>query len=94
MAGTTVAQVSEFSFILLAAGIKLGQIEPSILTLATLVGLITITVSSYLITFNDVIYDFFSPLFRWFEPKGKASLGKRRGIKTPEVVLLDGTAWA
>ncbi|MEK9130726.1 MAG: cation:proton antiporter family protein [Patescibacteria group bacterium] len=88
MAGTTVAQVSEFSFILLAAGIKLGQIEPSILTLATLVGLITITVSSYLITFNDVIYDFFSPLFRWFEPKGKASLGKRRGIKTPEVVLF------
>ena len=88
MAGTTVAQVSEFSFILLAAGIKMGHVAPSVLTLATLVGLVTITVSSYLITFNERLYDFLAPLFRFLEPHGKGSLSRRRKMTAPEVVLF------
>lgn len=88
MTGTTVAQVSEFSFILIAAGIKLGHLDPSALTLTTLVGLLTITISSYLISFNERLYEFFAPLFRVFEPRGKTHHGRRTHPRAPSVVLI------
>lgn len=69
LSGTTVAQISEFSFIVIAAGITLGHLDQSVMTLATSVGLITIAVSSLLIHHNDQIYELCRPLFRWLEPK-------------------------
>ena len=69
LSGTTVAQISEFSFIVIAAGISLGHIHSEILTLATGVGLVTIAVSSFIVHHNAQMYDAFRPLFRWLEPK-------------------------
>lgn len=57
LTGTTVAQISEFSFIMLAAGIAAGYVIPEAMTLATLVGLITIAGSSYLVAYNERIYE-------------------------------------
>lgn len=42
LAGLTVAQISEFSLILIALGIKMGHINPDILSFVTVTGLITI----------------------------------------------------
>lgn len=69
MVGTTVSQVSEFSFILLGAGLATGHIGQEAVTLVTLVALITIGASSYFITHNDQLYQFFRPLLRHLEPK-------------------------
>lgn len=63
LAGTTVAQISEFSFIMLAAGIAGGYVLPEAMTLATIVGLITIAGSSYLVAYNERIYE---KIARWF----------------------------
>lgn len=63
LAGTTVAQISEFSFIMLAAGIAGGFVLPEALTLATIVGLITIAGSSYLVAYNERIYEKLSAFF-------------------------------
>jgi Kef-type K+ transport system membrane component KefB len=52
----TVAQISEFSFILVAMGVRSGLIEPSILSITALVGLVTITVSAYMILYNEKLY--------------------------------------
>ncbi len=60
LAGTTVAQISEFSFILIGGGIAAGLVEGGALALATMVGLITIAISSYLITYNEAIFEFLS----------------------------------
>ena len=87
LAGTTVAQISEFSFIVIAAGIAAGHIGDSALTLATMVGLITIGVSSYLITYNEQIYSKIQPIFRPLEAKVKPRREKP-GCKPPEVVLI------
>lgn len=57
LTGTTVAQISEFSFIILAAGIAGGYVIPEALTLATMVGLMTIAGSSYLVAYNETIYE-------------------------------------
>jgi len=56
MAGLTVAQISEFSLVLIAMGIKLGHLPQPILPFVTLIGLITISISSYMIIYNDKLY--------------------------------------
>lgn len=57
LTGTTVAQISEFSFIMLAAGITADLVIPQAIPLATVVGLLTIAGSSYLIAYNERIYE-------------------------------------
>lgn len=67
-AGLTVAQISEFSLIMLGIGANLGQIEHSVLAMGTLVGLITIAGSSYMIVYNHRIYSILEPLIRFITP--------------------------
>lgn len=66
--GLTVAQISEFSLILVAAGMSLGHIDQNVLTIMTMVGLITITVSSYLIIYNEQLYRWLLPVLRVLTP--------------------------
>jgi Kef-type K+ transport system membrane component KefB len=65
MAGLTVAQISEFSIVFMAMGIALGHVGTPALGLITLVGLITITVSTYMILYSQPLYD---RLARWLTP--------------------------
>jgi Kef-type K+ transport system membrane component KefB len=67
LAGLTVAQISEFSLILGALGVTLGHIGDDTLGLITLVGLITITLSTYMILYSHPIYERLAPLLRVFE---------------------------
>lgn len=67
LAGLTAAQVSEFGFVLLFVGQQSGQIKGSEISVFTVVALTTIFISSYLITYNNRIYDFFAPFFRLFK---------------------------
>jgi Kef-type K+ transport system membrane component KefB len=55
-AGLTVAQISEFSLILVALGVSQGQVGSDVVGLVTAVGLITIAASTYLIYGSDAIY--------------------------------------
>lgn len=56
MAGLTVAQISEFSLILASLGLQVGHLSQDVMSLITLVGLITIAGSTYLILYSDRIY--------------------------------------
>ncbi len=68
LASTTLAQISEFSFILVAMGVKTGMVPEAILSIAALVGLVTIAVSSYMAIGADHLYGFAKRigLFRLF----------------------------
>jgi len=68
-AGFTVAQISEFSLILIALGVGVGHLTNEILSLVTIVGLITISGSSYLILYSDKIYPYLSKYLSIFEKK-------------------------
>ncbi len=63
----TVAQISEFSLILIAVGNKLGHISQEVTVLVTAVGIVTITVSTYLITYGNFLYRKVSRLLWIFE---------------------------
>ncbi|WP_133127777.1 cation:proton antiporter [Legionella nagasakiensis] len=69
LAGLTVAQISEFSFIFMAMGLKLGHINAESLGTVTLVGLITIAVSVYMITYSQSLYRWLEPVLNIFERK-------------------------
>jgi Kef-type K+ transport system membrane component KefB len=67
LAGLTVAQISEFSLILMALGLSLGHITGQAVGLVTVVGLITIGLSTYLIIYSDAVYRRFSGALSIFE---------------------------
>lgn len=69
LAGLTVAQISEFSLILAALGVSLGHISTEALGLITLVGLITIGISTYMILYSHPMYKRLSPWLKIFEKK-------------------------
>lgn len=64
LAGLTVAQISEFSLIFMAMGVSLGHVASDALGLVTLVGLVTIAASTYMITYNQQLYALCEPLLR------------------------------
>ncbi|MFA6427223.1 MAG: cation:proton antiporter [Candidatus Magasanikbacteria bacterium] len=66
LAGITAAQVSEFGFILVFKGTELGYLHGHELAVLTIVALITIVVSSYLITYNEQLYQKLIPLLNYF----------------------------
>jgi Kef-type K+ transport system membrane component KefB len=57
LAGVTVAQISEFSFIFAALGLSAGLIDEATLSLIGVVGLITIGASAYMIIYNHGLYE-------------------------------------
>lgn len=67
LAGLTVAQISEFSLILAALGLSLGHINRETLGLITLVGLITISASTYMILYSHPLYERLAPWLSIFE---------------------------
>jgi Kef-type K+ transport system membrane component KefB len=67
LAGLTVSQISEFSLILAALGVSLGQIDDQALSLITAVGLLTISASTYAILYSHQLYRFFAPYLGVFE---------------------------
>lgn len=67
LAGLTVAQISEFSLIFMAMGITIGHVDDSALGLVTLVGLVTIALSVYMITWSHKLYAIFEPYLGLFE---------------------------
>jgi len=67
MAGLTVAQISEFSLILGALGLSLGHIDADAMSVITLVGVITICMSTYMIVYSGTLYRWLSSPLKIFE---------------------------
>ena len=69
LAGLTVAQISEFSLIVAAMGVTLGHINEQTMGLITLVGVVTIFVSTYMILYSGPLYRLLSVPLKLFERK-------------------------
>jgi len=67
LAGLTVAQISEFSLIFIAMGLTLGHVSQEAVSLVTLVGLVTIALSTYMIIYSHELYRVLEPLLGPFE---------------------------
>ncbi|MGQ9646889.1 MAG: cation:proton antiporter [Thermodesulfobacteriota bacterium] len=91
LAGLTVAQISEFSLILGALGVSIGHIGNETLGLITLVGLITIGLSTYMILYSHFLYNRLVRWLRIFErkvPYREKGEGEERGGPSVDVILF------
>jgi Kef-type K+ transport system membrane component KefB len=67
LAGLAVAQISEFSLILIALAFDLGHVDADAVGLVTLVGIVTIGLSTYMILYSHWLYERLAPLLGIFE---------------------------
>lgn len=63
------AQISEFSLILILLAANNNLVDKEIVSLLMVVAVITIAVSSYMITYSDQLFEFFERYLRLFERK-------------------------
>lgn len=83
LAGLTVAQISEFSLIFVAMGVSIGHVAEDALGLVTMVGLVTIAASTYMITWSHRLYAVFEPLLGVFERRGTPREPSEAGAQPP-----------
>ncbi len=67
LAGIALAQISEFSLIMIFLGNKIGHLDTSIISIITFVGVITFVFSTYFITQSNALYRIFLPYLDFFE---------------------------
>ncbi len=91
LAGLTVAQISEFSLILVGLGATLGHIDQNTVALVTLVGLVTIGLSTYMILYSAPLYRWLAPFLGVFErrvPYREETPAERETLAMPRVDVL------
>ncbi|HKC15035.1 MAG TPA: cation:proton antiporter [Patescibacteria group bacterium] len=69
LTGISLSQVSEFSFIIIFLGNKIGQVPSDIVSLITTVGIVTFAVSTYMILKSKNIYQILGVKIPFFERK-------------------------
>ncbi len=84
----TVAQISEFSFIIMALGLAIGHVSPGDVSLVIMVGIITIFISSYLIIYNDWIYNKLKKFLVLFEFRRKKEEIDRITVFSNHIILI------
>ncbi len=88
LTGTSIAQISEFSLILVLLGYTLGHLTQEVMSLAVLIAIITIGVSSYSIYYSHSIFNKLSYLLGIFE--GKKHEKKNNSSKESYEIVLFG----
>ena len=87
MAGLTVAQISEFSLILVTLGVGVGHLPQSVQSMVTMVGIVTIAGSTYMILYSDAIYDRIQKYFALFEFRKRVK-GKKQDDESYDAIIF------
>jgi Kef-type K+ transport system membrane component KefB len=87
LTGVTVAQISEFSLIFAIAGLSLGHINNQIFAIIVAVGVVTITLSTYLILYAEKIFPYLSRFLSVFERKNTKEEQGDFGISRPIILI-------
>lgn len=90
LAGLTVAQISEFSLIFAGLGLSVGHITNEVVGLITLVGLITIGLSTYLILYSHQIFKYLSPALDIFQRNKNYTEVEEQNVKQDFDVIILG----
>lgn len=87
LVGTTLAQISEFSLIVLGLGYAVGHISSEILSTITLTAILTITLSTYMMIYSNQFYKLMNKPISLFELK---KISKKRKIHRNYKAILFG----
>ncbi|MCA9385477.1 cation:proton antiporter [Candidatus Dojkabacteria bacterium] len=84
----TVAQISEFSLLVAALGLNLGHLTTNEIAILTLVGGITMSVSSYMIYYSQWLYDRLKPVLSIFEFRKSQKRGSYKKKLEDHIVIF------
>jgi Trk K+ transport system NAD-binding subunit len=87
LVGTTLSQISEFSLVILALGVSMGQVLPEAMNTMVLTLVLTILLSSYMIIYSSKFYKLVSPFMKIFEKK---KIRHRKKLKQEYDTILFG----
>lgn len=90
MTGAAIGQVSEFSLIIIALGLRLGHIPPSVATVVTAAAVVTILVSSYLTIHADGVYRRLDRWLRLFERPHRREDRADHDVISRPIILIGG----
>jgi len=90
LASVTVAQISEFSLVIVAMGITLGHLTNNTLTLVILIAAITMTVSTYLINASEKVYSKIKDYLGVFERKDAITFSLDSSPELVDHIVLVG----
>ena len=85
-AAITMGQISEFSLVLLIIANSSGMVSDSLVAAVTMIALVSIAISTYIISYADKLYFWLEPHLHMFE-RSKPRSEKERKIKTDLVLL-------
>jgi len=88
MSGLTVAQISEFSLILMSLGLSMGHITQEASSLITLVGIITIAGSTYMVIYADTIFDLIKNKLKFIEIRKNKSEKNIQDAKNYDMIIF------
>ena len=88
LTGMSLAQISEFSLIIVAQGMALGHLPKDVVSFTVLLGIITITATSYFVKYEDYAYLKLGRIFKSFDrfTEEKSEL-EYKGNKKGHVIL-------
>lgn len=81
-AGIHLSQISEFSIVLVILAVQTGIVDKQSSSIITLVALITIGLSTYLMKYDDILYKKLHPILTIFERKQPKERRQKRGLYT------------
>lgn len=87
LSGLGIANISEFSLILVAIAHKLGHVSDNVVSMIALIALVTFTASTYMITENNRLYSIFAPKLRVFERKRAEEQKFPKALENHVVIL-------
>lgn len=89
LASVTVAQIFEFSFIVMAMGRNLGHVGSQEVALITMVGVLTMVASTYLINYNHKVYSYLDRYLKIFQrEKTRESAFRQRKDFKGHIILV------
>ncbi len=90
LSGLSLAQISEFSLVIAALGISFGAISTTTFSITIIVAIITITLTSYFMAFDDKIFSLFNKFLIPFERQASRKELENLPNKLKDHIVLIG----
>lgn len=86
--GLNIANISEFSLIVIALGSKLGHLGENIVSMVAIIAIVTMVLSSYMITYNNWVYSILKKYLSIFELRKKKCISTKKELLSNHIILL------
>jgi len=90
LTGATMAQISEFSIIIISLGVAVGHLSDEILSLVTMIAVISIAASTYIMKYATSLYPKMSKHLSKFERKGTKIDNQNTHKETKYEIIMFG----